>query len=121
MSTTLLLRRFRYHDRVRNKWMLARYVCEPAAIRCRYADYELIGAPEVRRVPDDPLALSPAHFARPTTPRPGLIDGKTTNQQAESARRQIDTVVRTLFNGEDVVACATLAGLATPQTVRLPR
>jgi hypothetical protein len=45
-----------------------RYVCEPAEIRCRYSDYELVGAPEVRRVPDDPLSLSAAHLARGAQP-----------------------------------------------------
>jgi hypothetical protein len=58
------LYRFRYFDPLRNRWTLARYVCEAPAIRCRYPDYVLIGAPEVRRVPDDPLALSAAHLAR---------------------------------------------------------
>jgi hypothetical protein len=33
------------------------------AIRCRYPEYELIGEPEVRHVPDDPQALSAAHLS----------------------------------------------------------
>jgi len=61
---TLRLYRFRYFDPLRQRWMLARYVCEPPEIRCRYSDYALVGAPEVRHLPDDPLALSAAHLAR---------------------------------------------------------
>ncbi len=64
MPTTLYLYQFRYRDRLRNKWVTARYRCEAPEIRCRYSDYELIGAPEVRRVPDDPLANSAAQVAR---------------------------------------------------------
>ena len=55
---------FRYFDELRRRWMLARYVLEAPAIRCRYGDYELVGPPEIRRVPDGPLALSAAHLAR---------------------------------------------------------
>jgi hypothetical protein len=64
MPTTLYMYEFRYIDRLRGKWMTARYRREAPGIRCRYADYELVGAPEVRHVPDDPLANSAAHLAR---------------------------------------------------------
>jgi hypothetical protein len=65
MPTLLLLYRFRYVDRLRNRWLLARYVCQAPEIRCRYADYQLVGAAERRQVPDDPLANSAAHLGRP--------------------------------------------------------
>jgi len=61
---TLHLYRFRYFDPLRERWTMARYVSEAPEIRCRYADYELIGASEIRYVPDDPMALSAAHLAR---------------------------------------------------------
>jgi len=60
---TLVLYRFRYRDPLRQRWTRARYVLEAPAIRCQYSDYELIGAPEIRRVPDPTLALSAAHFS----------------------------------------------------------
>ena len=60
---TLELYHFRYFDSLRQRWILARYVLEAAAIRCRYCDYELVGPPERRIVPDDALALSAAHVA----------------------------------------------------------
>ena len=46
----LVLYRFRYFDPLRRRWLRARYVCQAPEIRCRYCDYELIGAPEIRRV-----------------------------------------------------------------------
>jgi hypothetical protein len=39
------------------------------AICCHYPEYELIGAPEVRVVPEDKLALSAAHLARGWSPQ----------------------------------------------------
>ena len=60
---TLRLYHFRYFDRVRKRWIMARYVCEAPEIRCRYCDYELVGPAELRHVPDNPLALSAAHLA----------------------------------------------------------
>jgi len=61
MPTTLRLYHFGHFDRVRRRRMMARYVCEAPEIRCRYPDHELIGAPEVRRVPDDRYANSAAY------------------------------------------------------------
>lgn len=64
MVRTLHLYRFRYFDALRQRWIMARYVCDAPEIRCRYADFELVGTPEVRHVPDDPAALSAAHLQR---------------------------------------------------------
>jgi hypothetical protein len=64
---TLYLYRFRYLDPLRNKWVTARYVAEREQIERRYAQYEIVGEPETRRVPDDRNALSAAHFARGAT------------------------------------------------------
>jgi hypothetical protein len=61
---TLVLYRFRYRDAPRGQWITARYVCQAPEIRCRYSDYALVGAPDVRHVPDDLLASSAAHLAR---------------------------------------------------------
>jgi len=65
---TLRLYRFRYFDPLRRRRIIARYVCEAPEIRCRYPDYELVGAPEVRHVPDDRLALTAVHLARSWSP-----------------------------------------------------
>jgi hypothetical protein len=61
---TLYLFHFRYLDPVRNKWLTARYAAERAEIERRYAQFEIVGEPETRHVPDDPNALSAAHLAR---------------------------------------------------------
>jgi hypothetical protein len=64
---TLLLYHFRYFDLIRHKWLFARYVAERDVIAHRSAQFELIGEPETRHVPDDPNALSAAHLARGAT------------------------------------------------------
>lgn len=63
-----LLYRVRYLDPLRRRWVRARYVCAAPEVQCRYAEYELIGEPELRRVRHDPLALNAAHLA-PGAPR----------------------------------------------------
>jgi hypothetical protein len=50
MRRRLELYRFRYFDTLRQRWLQARYVFEVPAIRCRYPEHELIGAPEIRHV-----------------------------------------------------------------------
>ena len=45
---------FRYRDRVTGKWVKARYVAERHEIAARYAEWEIIGPPEIRDV--DPNA-----------------------------------------------------------------
>lgn len=58
---------FRFRDPLTGKWVRARYVAEFHDIRQRYAEWEITGEPEIRHVPDDPLALSAAHVARNST------------------------------------------------------
>jgi hypothetical protein len=60
---TLYMYEFRYFDRLRGKWLRARYRCQAPEIRCRYGDYKLVGPAEVRCVPDD------WRSQQPTTPR----------------------------------------------------
>jgi len=45
---------FRYRDHLSGKWVKARYVAERQEIVARYADWEIIGPPEIRDV--DPNA-----------------------------------------------------------------
>ena len=44
----ILLYAFRYKSPVTGKWVKARYVAELREIRERYAEFELIGEPELR-------------------------------------------------------------------------
>jgi hypothetical protein len=64
MPRAIYLYPFRFFDPPRQRWIMARYVLQAPAIRCRYPDYEIAGPAEVRHVPDDPLALSAAGVAR---------------------------------------------------------
>jgi hypothetical protein len=45
---------FRYRDRLTGKWVKARYVASREDIAARYAEWEIIGPPEIRDV--DPKA-----------------------------------------------------------------
>lgn len=56
---------FEYFDVRTRRWWRARYVCQFWEISERYAAFRIIGAPEVRDGPDDPLALTAGHLARP--------------------------------------------------------
>jgi len=47
------LYRFRFVDPLTGRWVRARYVAERREIAARYAQWETIGEPEVRRVGAD--------------------------------------------------------------------
>ncbi len=68
---TIHLYRFRHFDPLRRRWIMARYRCEAPEIRCRYPDFELIGRPEVRQVPDDPQAHAPRLLRVSSQVQPG--------------------------------------------------
>jgi len=77
---TLVLYRFRYFDPLRQRWIGARHALQAPEIRCRYSDYELIGAPEIRHVPEytaqfnpfaDPSASTYLRFTDKQSPGPG--------------------------------------------------
>jgi hypothetical protein len=44
----LTLYPFRFRDPLTGKWVRARYVAERREIAARYAEWEIIGAPEIR-------------------------------------------------------------------------
>ena len=46
--TLLMLSPFRFCDPLTSKWVRARYVAERQEIAARYAEWEIIGAPEIR-------------------------------------------------------------------------
>src|SRR5690349_13482064 len=51
---------FRYRDRLTGKWTRARYVAERHEIARRYAEWEIVGPPEIRDV--DPNERYPSHW-----------------------------------------------------------
>jgi len=55
---------FRYRDPLTRKWVRARYVAERHVIAERYAEYEIIGPPEIRDVDPDALYFNPADSER---------------------------------------------------------
>lgn len=46
----LILYPFRFRDPLTGRWVKARYLAEMEMLRARYADYEILGPPEVREV-----------------------------------------------------------------------
>jgi hypothetical protein len=48
--TALVLYRFRYFDPVSKRWVKARYVAQRHEIAERYARWEIVGEPELRRL-----------------------------------------------------------------------
>jgi len=50
---------FRYRDPLTGKWVRARYVAERHVIAERYAEFEIIGPPEIRDVDMDARLLQP--------------------------------------------------------------
>ena len=48
LKSPLLLYPFRYFDTVRNRWIRARYVAERHVIESTYAQWEIMGPPEIR-------------------------------------------------------------------------
>jgi len=61
MAPRLELFPFRYRDPRSGKWVRARYVAELREIERRYAEYEIIGPPEIRYVNPDARYFAP-HF-----------------------------------------------------------
>jgi len=60
---------FRYRDACTGKWTLARYRAERHEIAARYAEFELIGEPEIREIDRDWQLFSPhGDAAQPTGP-----------------------------------------------------
>jgi hypothetical protein len=61
---TLYLFHFPYFDPLHNKWLTARFVAQHEEIAQRYAQYEIVGEPETRHVPDDWLYADASQVAR---------------------------------------------------------
>ena len=57
---------FRFRDPLTGKWVRARYVAELHEIAARYAEYEIIGAPEIREVNADTRYFNPLRDERRT-------------------------------------------------------
>jgi hypothetical protein len=61
MAPRLELFPFRYRDPRTGKWVRARYVAELHEIAARYAEWEIVGPPEIRNVDPDARYFAP-HF-----------------------------------------------------------
>jgi len=59
MAPRLELFPFRFRDPVTGKWVRARYVAELHEIKQRYAEFEIIGTPEIREVSSDARHFTP--------------------------------------------------------------
>ena len=59
MAPRLELFPFRFRDPVTGKWVRARYVAELHEIKQRYAQWEIIGAPEIREVSSNARYFTP--------------------------------------------------------------
>ena len=59
MAPPLELFPFRYRDPRAGKWVRARYVAELHEIKARYAEFELLGPPEVRDVNPEARYFAP--------------------------------------------------------------
>jgi len=64
----LVLYPFRFRDPVTRKWVRARYVAEREVIAARYAEWEIIGPPEIRDVDPQAGYFSPWR-SQPKLPR----------------------------------------------------
>jgi len=65
---TLVLYPFRFRDPLTGKWVRARHKLQVPAMQRRYAEWEIIGAPEIRHVTPGPIEhFNP--FRAPASPR----------------------------------------------------
>jgi hypothetical protein len=55
---------FRFRDSVTGKWVRARYRAEQHEIAARYAEYEIVGLPEIREVDPDGRYFNPTRDER---------------------------------------------------------
>jgi len=73
----LLLYPFRFFDPIRRRWIRARYLAERREIESRYAQWEIIGPPEIR-MRGDPERDSFNPFRRPASHLPPVEEPPTT-------------------------------------------
>ena len=59
MAPRLELFPFRFRDPVTGKWVRARYVAELHEIKQRYAEWEIIGVPEIREISSSARYFTP--------------------------------------------------------------
>jgi|SRR5215470_8352277 len=92
----LTLYPFRYRDQRTGKWHQARYLAELHEISARYAEWEIIGPPEVRPDQDG------GHF----TPYPRTRQPLTTNIDRDPSPDQDERRLVLLFLRRYVTYCA---------------
>ena len=62
---------FKYRDRITGKWVRARHKLQVPALQRRYAEWEIIGPPEIRDV--TPGSAEPFNPFRPPAPARAII------------------------------------------------
>jgi hypothetical protein len=65
MPPRLELFPFRYRDPVSRKWVKSRYAAERHVIAARYAEWEIVGPPEIRDIDPGARYFTPWKEARP--------------------------------------------------------
>ena len=60
---------FKYRDRITGKWVRARHKLQVPALQRRYAEWEIVGPPEIRHVTPGPIA----HFNPFKAPAPARV------------------------------------------------
>jgi hypothetical protein len=117
LKSPLLLYSFRYFDPVRKRWIRARYVAERHVIESSYAQWEIIGKPEIRSrggVRDwfNPWAKLPPRPAAhlPPAEEPGPDHGPTPDpppfEQLPPIEDQLERFLVLLFLRRYVTWCA---------------
>lgn len=92
---------FRYRDLLTGKWVQARYLAERDEIAARYAEWELIGAPEIRQGGDQ------RHFnPSRSEPAPALPRAPTDNLERAPELNAGERLLVLLFLRRYVTFCA---------------
>jgi hypothetical protein len=102
---------FRYRDARTGRWTLSRYRAERHEIAARYAEFELIGAPEIREIDEERQRFSP-HVG--VEQRPDLAPQRRP-QDRDSATDVVPLVdPRTVRGPERALLVLFLAGPLSP-------
>ena len=120
LKSPLLLYPFRYFDRVRGRWLRARYVAERHVMEGRYEQWEIIGPPEIRRRGDptrdsfNPFRRAAAHLPPAEDPPPdhGPTPDPPPVEQPPPVEDQLERFLVLLFLRRYITWCARSRGFA---------
>ena len=114
LKPALLLYPFRFFDPVRRRWIRARYVAERHEIESRYAQWEIIGPPEIRMRGDpsrdtfNPFRRPSAHLPpdEETPPDHGPTPDPPPTEEPPPIEDEIERFLVLLFLGRYVAWCS---------------